>query len=80
MHPSIYLVGDSASGAKLVEADVIVHIVDVSSESRSKQESAVMGVLREMGVDDKPRLVMWNKLDLLPGEAQVGPLSLSRFD
>lgn len=56
---------------QVVEADVIVHVVDVSSPSREKQESAVSGVLGEMGVDDKPRLTLWNKLDLLPEEDQV---------
>lgn len=50
---------------------MIVHIVDVSSPSREKQESAVTGVLGEMKASDKPRLTMWNKLDLLPEEEQV---------
>lgn len=49
---------------------MIVHIVDVSSPSREKQESAVTGVLDEMKVSDKPRLTLWNKLDLLPEEEQ----------
>ncbi|CAM9953752.1 unnamed protein product [Ascophyllum nodosum] len=56
--------------ARVVEADVIVHIVDVSSPSREKQESAVTHVLQEMGVADKPRVTLWNKLDLLPEEEQ----------
>lgn len=49
---------------------MIVHIVDVSSPSREKQESAVSGVLDEMKVSDKPRLTLWNKLDMLPEEEQ----------
>ena len=48
-----------------------MHIVDVSSPSREKQESAVTHVLQEMGVADKPRVTLWNKLDLLPEEEQV---------
>ncbi|CAM9236692.1 unnamed protein product, partial [Hapterophycus canaliculatus] len=55
---------------QVVEADVIVHIVDVSSPSREKQESAVTHVLDDMKVSDKPRLTLWNKLDLLPEEEQ----------
>lgn len=55
---------------KVVEADVIVHIVDVSSPSREKQESAVTGVLDEMKVSDKPRLTLWNKLDVVPEDEQ----------
>ncbi|CAN0433382.1 unnamed protein product [Scytosiphon promiscuus] len=56
---------------QVVEADVIVHIVDVSSPSREKQESAVTHVLDDMKVSEKPRLTLWNKLDLLPEEEQV---------
>lgn len=56
---------------QVVEADVIVHIVDASSSSREKQESAVVHVLSEMGVVDKPRITLWNKLDLLPEEERV---------
>ncbi|CAM9854728.1 unnamed protein product [Scytosiphon promiscuus] len=55
---------------EVVEADVIVHIVDVSSPSREKQESAVTHVLDDMKVSEKPRLTLWNKLDLLPEEEQ----------
>ena len=47
-----------------------MHIVDVSSASREKQESAVTGVLDEMKVSDKPRLTLWNKLDVVPEEEQ----------
>lgn len=54
-----------------MEADVIVHVVDASSPSRSKQEAAVTLVLGEMGILDKPRVTMWNKVDLLPPEEQV---------
>lgn len=60
-----------AATMQVVEADVIVHIVDVSSPSREKQESAVTHVLDDMKVSDKPRLTLWNKLDLLPEEEQV---------
>lgn len=57
---------------------MIVHIVDVSSPSREKQENAVTGVLGEMGVLNKPRLTLWNKLDLLPEEEQVRLASFFR--
>ncbi|CAM9561768.1 unnamed protein product, partial [Discosporangium mesarthrocarpum] len=56
---------------EVAEADVVVHVLDVSSPSWKKQESAVLTVLEEMGVADKPRVTMWNKIDLLQEDEQL---------
>ena len=52
-------------------ADLIVHVVDGSAPApeRAGAIAAVNSVLEEMGADDRPRLLVFNKLDLL-GEAQ----------
>jgi GTP-binding protein HflX len=48
-------------------ADLIVHVVDgsVPPPERSAAIAAVNSVLEEMGADDRPRLLVFNKLDLL---------------
>ncbi len=50
-----------------VLADLIVHVVDASEprERRTIDIEAVDSVLAEIGVDDKPRLLVLNKADLL---------------
>jgi len=50
-----------------VLADLIVHVVDASEaqERRTVDMEAVDAVLEEIGVDDKPRLLVLNKADLL---------------
>lgn len=45
------------------EADVLVHVIDVSNPVWRKQEASVLKVLGEMGVADKPILRVWNKID-----------------
>jgi len=53
------------------EANVLVHVIDVSNPTWEKQERAVMTVLRDMGADDKPIVRVLNKMDLLdPQDAE----------
>jgi GTPase len=47
------------------EADVLVHVIDVSNPSWKKQERAVNTVLQEIGAGDKPVVRVLNKIDLL---------------
>lgn len=47
------------------EADVLIHVVDVSNPSWEKQEHAVRKVLAEIGAGDKPIVRVLNKIDLL---------------
>jgi GTPase len=55
-----------------VLADLILHVVDASaSEQRRLQDmQAVDEVLEEIGAGDKPRLLVFNKADLLSEEAR----------
>jgi GTP-binding protein HflX len=53
------------------EADVLVHVIDVSNPSWEKQERAVLAVLSDIGIDDKPMVRVLNKIDLLdPDDAE----------
>jgi GTPase len=51
-------------------ADLIVHVVDCSepAELREGSIAAVNAVLEELGAGDRPRLLVYNKLDLLDDE------------
>ncbi len=55
-----------AFGATLeeaVQADLLLHIVDVSSESRDDQIDEVNKVLREIGAAEVPQVMVLNKID-----------------
>lgn len=50
------------------EADLILHVVDSSSEMRDEQMRVVDEVLRELGAQDKETVTLFNKVDQLPQE------------
>ena len=50
------------------EADVLVHVIDVSNPSWEKQERAVRSVLGDIDCSDKPIVRVFNKIDLLDPE------------
>jgi GTP-binding protein HflX len=50
------------------EADVLLHIVDISHPNFEEQIEVVQGILNEMGAGDKPTILVFNKIDLFPVE------------
>lgn len=50
------------------EADVLIHVIDVSNPAWEKQERAVRNVLADMDVADKPIVRVLNKIDLLDAD------------
>nr|WP_315410922.1 GTPase HflX [uncultured Selenomonas sp.] len=50
---------------EVVEAGLLLHVVDVSSEAAEFRIEAVTEVLKELGVAEKPMLYVLNKLDRL---------------
>jgi len=46
-----------------IRADVLLHVVDASSPARLEQVDEVNGVLREIGADHIPQILVWNKID-----------------
>ena len=57
---------------EVVEADLLLHVVDISSPQAEEQIEAVNQVLGELGVADKPMLIVFNKIDRVtaPGLAK----------
>jgi len=54
-----------------VRADILLHVVDASSPDRDAQIEAVNVVLKEIGADAIPQLLVYNKIDLTAFVAQV---------
>lgn len=51
---------------EISEADILMHVVDVSSPACHEQIDIVNGTLAEIGAADKPTLMVYNKVDALP--------------
>ncbi len=61
-----------ATLAEAVHADLIVHVVDMSSERMEREMQAVEHTLHnEIDAGLKPRLVVWNKCDLTGTPAEI---------
>jgi len=52
---------------EVVQADLLVHVVDISHPLAAEQIDAVNDVLLEIGAAEKPVLMVFNKLDRLAG-------------
>jgi GTP-binding protein HflX len=51
---------------ELREADVFIHVVDGAAEDAERRIAAVHEVLDGLGLRDRPEILVYNKLDLLP--------------
>lgn len=49
------------------DADLLLHIVDASSDERDDNMDQVNLVLEEIAAEDRPQLLVFNKIDLLEG-------------
>ena len=52
-----------------IHADLLLHVVDASSPYADEQIESVNGVLDELGVADKPALLLLNKADAITDQA-----------
>jgi GTP-binding protein HflX len=60
---------------ELSDADVLVHLVDITHENAEEQYATVEDTLDELGLAKKPRVVAFNKVDMLsPSEREPGAL------
>jgi GTP-binding protein HflX len=56
---------------ELTDADLLVHVVDASDEDHEQHIRAVEGILSDLELGEKPRLLVFNKSDRLgPGECE----------
>ena len=67
---------------EVLGADLIVHVRDISHAETEAQARDVESILTSLGLDeDRPRIELWNKLDLLdPDEADAARVRAARDD
>ncbi len=56
---------------ELTEASLLIHVVDVASPDAPDQCDTVEGILRDLGLADKPRVTALNKVDMLPTSGRL---------
>lgn len=63
--PTTLVASFRATLEEINEADLLVHVVDISHSNADEQVAAVEEVLEELGAGDKPMVTALNKADLL---------------
>ncbi|HYR87300.1 MAG TPA: GTPase HflX [Terriglobia bacterium] len=58
---------------EVVEADLILHVIDASDPDRDEKQQTVLDVLKEIGAAGHPLLTVYNKADLLETSGESLP-------
>ncbi|MCI0339398.1 MAG: GTPase HflX [Acidobacteria bacterium] len=66
--PKDLLAAFKATLEELEQSDLIIHLVDASSPQLESQMASVYRILGELKIDDVPRLLAFNKMDLAEPE------------
>ncbi len=61
--PTTLVAAFRATLEETIHADLLLHVVDAASSTRLEQIDEVNGVLREIGADAIPQVMVWNKID-----------------
>jgi GTP-binding protein HflX len=77
--PTMLVAAFRATLEEVIEADIILHVRDVSHGDAEAQLADVAGVLRELGIDPEgPRMIeVWNKIDQLDADARARLLNVA---
>ncbi|MCZ6781920.1 MAG: GTPase HflX [Proteobacteria bacterium] len=54
---------------ELTDATALLHVVDASAPDLERRIEAVRGVIEQIGLADKPEILVFNQVDLLPARA-----------
>jgi GTP-binding protein HflX len=68
--PTSLVAAFRATLEELESADLLLHVVDISSERAEERAAVVRGVLDDLGVGDRPALNVLNKADALAQSAK----------
>ena len=60
---------------EVVEAELLLHVVDASSPEAAHHTAHVLATLMEIGAAETPQILVLNKADLIPGDPDAGALA-----
>lgn len=76
--PESLLGAFKATLEELQDADLLLHLVDCSNPRFAEQIEQVTAILEELGLGEKPRLLVFNKSDLLAPLKKLDPLAFMK--
>jgi GTP-binding protein HflX len=76
--PTTLIAAFRATLEEVIEADIILHVRDISHEDSTAQSQDVITILAELGIDaekDRRLVEVWNKIDRFSPEARTSVLN-----
>jgi GTP-binding protein HflX len=73
--PPAIITAFRATLEELTEADVLVHVVDLTNHKAPEQCQTVEDILADLNLLDKPRITALNKIDLLDEESAISQIA-----
>ncbi len=73
--PTTLVAAFRATLEEIGEADILLHVLDITHPNAQEQAETVNQVLKELDMEDKPRIVALNKIDLLAVPADAAHFS-----
>ncbi|MGD0352533.1 MAG: GTPase HflX [Dehalococcoidia bacterium] len=68
--PPLIVAAFRATLEELTEADLLIHVVDITHSDAAEQFQTVLDILAELGLADKPQLTVLNKMDKVSGNQE----------
>jgi GTP-binding protein HflX len=65
----------AATLQEAADADLLLHVVDASNPAHPEQIASVLGVLKDIGADQVPQILVFNKLDAMDAASLPSVLS-----
>lgn len=59
--------------AEAIDADVLLHVIDISDPMYKKKIEVVEDILKQLGLENKPKIYVFNKIDLIDLEEKEVP-------
>ncbi len=63
--PAILIDAFNATLEEAIWADLLIHVIDISSRHAAEQAEVVDGVLEQLGLGETPRVTVFNKIDIV---------------
>ncbi len=73
--PTTLIQAFRATLEEVVEAELLLHVVDASSPQAAKHTAHVLATLAEIGASETPQILVLNKADLIPGAPDAAALA-----
>lgn len=77
--PHTLIAAFRATLQETADADLLLHVVDAANPARLEQTEQVNKVLRGIGAQNVPQILVWNKIDAAPELQDVKPVERNEY-